>query len=130
MARSKGRTKAVAPTPSAQDPVEKKPIEDSPVVSSGPQVGPADVVFDIDPDIPIEFLQKAAALSGKLPPNKASREKLVEMHLSYLGRQKTPQNAPRMVKKLILALAYPASPKAIKDLETVLSSVPLLSYKV
>jgi hypothetical protein len=78
-----------------------------------------EILVDLDPNLDLEFLKKAEALSGKLPPVRSSREKLVKTHNSYLKKQGDQQGMPRLVKKLILALAYPASVKSIHELETV-----------
>ena len=78
-----------------------------------------EILVDLDPNVDLEFLKKAEALSGKLPPTRASRDKLVKTHNSYVRKQGDQQGAPRLVKKLILALAYPASTQSIHKLETV-----------
>src|SRR6187549_2335838 len=78
-----------------------------------------EILVDLDPDLDLDFLRKAEALSGQLPPKRAPRESLVKTHNSYVKKQKESVNAPRLVKKLILALAYPPSTLSIQDLETV-----------
>ena len=78
-----------------------------------------EILVDLDPNLDLEFLKRAEALSGKPPPARTPRESLVKTHNSYVKKQGSLQGAPRLVKKLILALAYPPSVKPIKDLEPV-----------
>ncbi|KEZ46367.1 TPR domain-containing protein [Scedosporium apiospermum] len=81
------------------------------------QVSSEDLLLDIDPNVPLEFLKKAQALSGKLPPRKAPRDLLVETHNSHVQKQLGRPKATNLVKKPILALAYPASYKPMAELE-------------
>ena len=83
------------------------------------QVGPEDVITDIDPHLPVEFLKKAQAMSGKPPAKKTPREDLIKTHNEHVNRQKGRPRATNLVKKPILALAYPASHKSMYDLEKV-----------
>jgi hypothetical protein len=83
------------------------------------QVSSEDLLLDIDPNVPLEFLKKAQALSGKLPPRKAPRDLLVETHNSHVQKQLGRPKATNLVKKPILALAYPASYKPMAELEKV-----------
>ncbi len=78
-----------------------------------------EILVDLDPNLDFEFLKRAEALSGKLPPVRAPREKLVKTHKSHVKKQGSVEGAPRLVKKLILALAYPPSVASIRDLEPV-----------
>jgi hypothetical protein len=78
-----------------------------------------EILVDLDPSVDVEFLKQAEALSGKLPPSKTPRDQLIKTHNSYVKKQGGWEHAPRLVKKLILALAYPPSIKPIKELETV-----------
>ena len=83
------------------------------------QVGPEDVVMDIDPHLPLDFLKKAQAMSGKPPAKKTPRDDLVKTHNEHVNRQKGRPRATNLVKKPILALAYPASYKSMYELEKV-----------
>lgn len=83
------------------------------------QVSSEDLLLDIDPNVPVEFLKKAQALSGKAPPRKAPRDILVETHNSHVQKQVGKPKATNLVKKPILALAYPASYKPVAELEKV-----------
>ncbi|CAI4216109.1 unnamed protein product [Parascedosporium putredinis] len=60
---------------------------------------------------------QAQALSGKAPPRKAPRDILVETHNSHVQKQVGKPKATNLVKKPILALAYPASYKPVAELE-------------
>jgi hypothetical protein len=82
-----------------------------------------EILVDLDPNLDLEFLKRAEALSGKLPPLRTSRAKLMKTHNSYVKKQKAMQGVPRLVKKLILALAYPPSVESIRELEPVGSPV-------
>lgn len=77
------------------------------------------VLLDLDPNLSLDFLEKAALLSGKPVPNQAPREELVRVHNEALARFVKDQKAPRPVKKVSLSLAYAASTKSIKELEKV-----------
>lgn len=90
--------------------------------------------LDVDEALPYDYLAAAAALSGKPPPKRTPREELLATHARHVKQQKKQlakiQEAlkdgkkakpPRQVKKPILALAYPASTKAVGELETVSS---------
>lgn len=83
------------------------------------QVGPEDLVTDIDPHLPVEFLKKAQAMSGKAPAKRTPRENLVKTHNEHVNRQKGRPRATNLVKKPVLALAYPASHKSMYELEKV-----------
>lgn len=83
------------------------------------QVGAEDLVTDIDPHLPVEFLKKAQALSGKPPAKRMPRDDLVKTHNEHVERQKGKPRATNLVKKPILALAYPASHKSMYELEKV-----------
>lgn len=87
------------------------------------QIGVEEILTDVDPDVSLEFLQKAEAHSGKPPPTRVSREVLVSTHNDYVEQQQKSgqQNGPRMVKKVVLALSYPPSVKSVVDLSPVRS---------
>lgn len=98
----------------------------------GLQIGVEDILVDVDPNVSLEFLQKANALAGRRPPHRASRDKLVATHSEHVkkmaGKREAAvaatgankqKKAPRMVKKVILALSYPPSVKPVSDLERV-----------
>ncbi|KAK1470116.1 TPR domain-containing protein [Colletotrichum cuscutae] len=82
------------------------------------QIGVEEILTDVDPDVSLEFLQKAEAHSGKPPPTRISREVLVSTHNNYVEQQQKSgqQTGPRMVKKVVLALSYPPSVKSVADL--------------
>ncbi|KXH44409.1 TPR domain-containing protein [Colletotrichum nymphaeae SA-01] len=82
------------------------------------QIGVEEILTDVDPDVSLEFLQKAEAHSGKPPPTRISREVLVSTHNDYVEQQQKSgqQNGPRMVKKVVLALSYPPSVKSVMGL--------------
>ncbi|SPN96590.1 uncharacterized protein DNG_00112 [Cephalotrichum gorgonifer] len=81
------------------------------------QVAPEDLLLDIDPHLPIEFLKKAQSMSGKPPTKRPEREGLVNTHNGHVQRQLGKPRATNLVKKPILALAYPASYKPMNELE-------------
>ncbi|TKW53536.1 hypothetical protein CTA1_4325, partial [Colletotrichum tanaceti] len=87
-------------------------------VDFGLQIGVEEILGDVDPDVSLEFLKKADAHAGKPPPTRAPRESLVSTHNGYVEQQQKSeqQNAPRMVKKVVLALAYPPSVKPVSEL--------------
>lgn len=85
------------------------------------QVGPEDLLVDVDPQLPADFLKKAQAVSGKPPAKKAPRDTLVQTHNVHVKRQMGKPRATNLVKKPILSLAYPASYKSMYDLEKVWS---------
>ncbi|KZL64276.1 tpr domain-containing protein [Colletotrichum incanum] len=87
-------------------------------VDFGLQIGVEEILTDVDPDISLEFLKKAEAHAGKPPPTRVPRETLLSTHNSYVQQQQNSgqQNAPRMVKKVVLALSYPPSVKPVSDL--------------
>ncbi|KAL3292629.1 TPR domain-containing protein [Colletotrichum asianum] len=85
------------------------------------QIGVEEILVDVDPDVSLEFLQKAEAHAGKPPPTRVPKEALLRMHNRYVEQQQTAgqEKAPRMVKKVVLALAYPPSCKTIKSLSPI-----------
>jgi hypothetical protein len=83
-------------------------------------VGHNDVVVDVDPEISAELVQKARSMVGKVPEKKIDREKLIETHNTYVKQQQQSQRRTNLVKKPILENAYPASFKALDQLEKVL----------
>lgn len=85
------------------------------------QIGVEEILIDVDPDLSIEYLTKAEAHAGKPPPTRVPRETLVSTHNSHVEQQQKSgqQNAPRMVKKVVLALSYPPSVKAVEELSPV-----------
>ncbi|KAF6832358.1 TPR domain-containing protein [Colletotrichum plurivorum] len=87
-------------------------------VDFGLQIGVEEILVDVDPDVSLEFLQRAEAHAGKPPPTRAPRDDLLRTHNKYVAQQrKSQEKAPQMVKKVVLALSYPPSTKAISDLE-------------
>lgn len=95
------------------------------------QIGVEEILMDVDPNLSLDYLQKANRLAGKPPPHRTPRDRLVSLHNEHVSRRRQASGdgkAPKMVKKVILALSYAPSSKAIKDLEKVrLLSSPLLS---
>ncbi|ORY61449.1 TPR domain-containing protein [Pseudomassariella vexata] len=90
-------------------------------IDSGLVEGSQSILLDFDPQLSLEFLKEAAALSGKRPPAHATREQLLAMHNEFVSKSvKDGKNGPRPVKKVILSLAYPPSTKPIRDLEKIL----------
>lgn len=87
------------------------------------QIGVEEILLDVDPNLSLDYLQKANKLAGKPPPHRNPREKLVALHNQHVARKRHAgnQKTPRMVKKVILALSYPPSAKSIKELEKVMS---------
>lgn len=87
----------------------------------GLQIGFEEILVDVDPRLSLDYLQKADALAGKPPPQRTPKDKLVATHNSHVEKQRSAgqQKAPRMVKKVILALAYPPSSKTVDELEKV-----------
>ncbi|ROT36165.1 TPR domain-containing protein [Sodiomyces alkalinus F11] len=83
------------------------------------QIGVEEILVDVDPNLSLDYLQKANRLAGKPPPHRTPRDKLVALHNQHVARklQAGAQKAPRMVKKVILALSYPPSSRSIKELE-------------
>lgn len=88
---------------------------------SGLQIGVEEILVDVDPHLSLDYLQKADALSGKPPPQRTPRDQLVARHNIHVENQRkmAQRKAPRMVKRVVLALAYPASFKSYKDLTKV-----------
>ncbi|OHE92502.1 TPR domain-containing protein [Colletotrichum orchidophilum] len=82
------------------------------------QIGVEEILTDVDPDVSLEFLQKAEAHSGKPPPTRIPRDTLVSTHNEYVEQQQKSgqQSGPRMVKKVVLALSYPPSVKSAEEL--------------
>ncbi|KAF9869303.1 TPR domain-containing protein [Colletotrichum karsti] len=87
-------------------------------VDFGLQIGVEEILIDVDPDVSLDFLKKAEAHAGKPPPTRIPKETLLRMHNHYVEQQRKAgqDKAPRMVKKVVLALSYPPSSKPIKDL--------------
>jgi hypothetical protein len=83
------------------------------------------LLLDIDPDLSLEFLKAAAAVSGKHPPRRPSREELVDIHDDYVKKLLKERKGPRPVKKIILSLAYHPSTKSIRELKKVLMTLRL-----
>ncbi|KAL2753071.1 hypothetical protein ACRALDRAFT_1072817 [Sodiomyces alcalophilus JCM 7366] len=83
------------------------------------QIGVEEILVDVDPNLSLDYLQKANRLAGKPPPHRTPRERLVTLHNNHVAKklQAGNQKGPRMVKKVILALSYPPSSKPIKELE-------------
>ncbi|TDZ61785.1 SET and MYND domain-containing protein 4 [Colletotrichum trifolii] len=90
-------------------------------VDFGLQIGVEEMLVDVDPDISLEFLKRAEASSGKPPSVRLPRDKLLKTHNTYVDQQRAAgqEKAPRMVKKVVLALSYPPSVKSIKDLSPI-----------
>lgn len=76
-------------------------------------------LLDLDPNISLEYLQKASALSGKPAPVHVPREQLVLVHNAELKKLGHDSKGPRPVKKISLSLAYPPSTKSVVSLEKV-----------
>ena len=76
-------------------------------------------LLDLDPNISLEYLEKASALSGKPAPEHVPREQLVSVHNAELKKLGKDSKGPRPVKKISLTLAYPPSTKPVLDLEKV-----------
>ncbi|KAK1585441.1 TPR domain-containing protein [Colletotrichum navitas] len=87
-------------------------------VDFGLQIGFEEILADVDPDISLDYLKKADAHAGKPPPTRVPRETLVSTHNRYVKQQQASeeQNAPRIVKKVVLALSYPPSVKPVAEL--------------
>ncbi|KDN66166.1 putative TPR domain-containing protein [Colletotrichum sublineola] len=87
-------------------------------VDFGLQIGVEEILADVDPDVSLDYLTKADAHAGKPPPTRVPRETLVSTHNRYVKQQQASeqQNAPRMVKKVVLALSSPPSAKPIAEL--------------
>ncbi|KAH0428246.1 TPR domain-containing protein [Colletotrichum camelliae] len=85
------------------------------------QIGVEEILVDVDPDVSLEFLQKAEAHAGKPPPTRVAKDALLRMHNRYVEQQRKDSDgkAPRMVKKVVLALAYPPSCKPINELSPI-----------
>lgn len=116
-------TKARAPQIMAVDNNEdiEAPDATDPVLNTvdfGLQIGVEELLVDVDPDVSLEFLKKAEAHAGKPPPTRVPKETILRMHNHYVEQQQNAgqEKAPRMVKKVVLALSYPPSSKAIKYL--------------
>jgi hypothetical protein len=80
-----------------------------------------DLLHDVDPHVPLEYMNQARELSGKPAPAKIPRETLVETHNHHVNlRRQTPiAKRTNVVKRPILALAYPASIKPLSELKPV-----------
>ncbi|KAK8100786.1 hypothetical protein PG999_011160 [Apiospora kogelbergensis] len=78
---------------------------------------PQAALLDLDPNISIDFLEKASVLSGKPAPVHVPREQLVLVHNAELEKLGSDSKGPRPVKKISLSLAYPPSTKPVKNLE-------------
>lgn len=81
--------------------------------------GPGAALLDLDPNISLEYLEKASALSGKPAPSHVSREQLVLVHNTELKKLGKNSKGPRPVKKISLSLAYTPSTKSVLDLQKV-----------
>ncbi|KAK8037995.1 hypothetical protein PG994_014762 [Apiospora phragmitis] len=86
-------------------------------IDPGLAEGSQAALLDLDPNISLEFLEKASALSGKPAPVHIPREKLVLVHNAELKKLGKENKGPRPVKKISLSLAYPPSTKPILSLE-------------
>lgn len=58
-------------------------------------------------------------LVGRVPPRKLTREELLKTHRAHVKKQDLAPDAPRPVKQPIMADAYPACTKSLKELEIV-----------
>ncbi|KAK1757818.1 SET and MYND domain-containing protein 4 [Echria macrotheca] len=65
-------------------------------------------------------------LVGALPPRRLTKEELLKTHKAYLKKQDLTPDAPRPVKQPVMAEAYPASTKSIRDVEI----IPLTELRV
>lgn len=61
-------------------------------------------------------------MTGKVPPQKHTKAELLKTHNAHVKKQDLAPNAPRPVKQPVMADAYPASTKSIKDVEIVSKS--------
>ncbi|KAL2137279.1 hypothetical protein VTI74DRAFT_5010 [Chaetomium olivicolor] len=64
--------------------------------------------------------------AGAIPSRRLTKEELVETHKTHLTSQNNSPNAPRPVKQPLMADAYPASTKSIRELEI----IPLSELRV
>ncbi|KAM0334522.1 hypothetical protein ACHAQA_001552 [Verticillium albo-atrum] len=117
------QTETVVQAPIRDDGAEVVPTGDGkePIkVDFDLQIGVEEILVDVDPGVSLEFLQRANALAGKRPPHVPTKEWLVTTHVGHVEKSQAAmvgqQKAPRMVKKVILALSYAPSVVAIKDL--------------
>lgn len=91
----------------------------------GLQIGFEEILVDVDPNLSLDYLKRANELAGQPPPSRTPRDTLVSTHVEHVEKQRMAnvaaggRKAPRMVKKVILALSYPASSKSHKELEKV-----------
>ncbi|KAK0656918.1 hypothetical protein B0T16DRAFT_318850 [Cercophora newfieldiana] len=63
---------------------------------------------------------------GSLPMKRLSKEQLVKTHMAYLQKHQISEDAPKQVKQLKAAEAYPPSTKSIHDVEI----IPLTQLRV
>jgi len=71
---------------------------------------------------------EAKKRNGAVPAKRLTKEQLLETHKGHLKKQDLSPDAPRPVKQPILAEAYPASTKSIREVDLV--SGPLTSALV
>ncbi|KAM7193872.1 hypothetical protein V8F33_007558 [Rhypophila sp. PSN 637] len=69
---------------------------------------------------------KDPLLGGKVPLQKLTREQLLKTHRAHVEKQDLAPDAPRPVKQPVMAEAYPACTKSIKELEI----IPLSDLRV
>ncbi|KAK8034548.1 hypothetical protein PG993_009543 [Apiospora rasikravindrae] len=86
-------------------------------IDPGLAEGAQPALLDLDPNISLEFLEKASALSGKTAPVHVPREQLILVHNAELKKLGGNNKGPRPVKKISLSLAYPPSTKPVLSLE-------------
>lgn len=77
--------------------------------------------------VPASVSAKAKSKAGAVPPRRLTKEALATTHNAHLKKQSTSPLAPRPVKQPVLADAYPASTKSIRELEIVLIHSSLAS---
>ncbi|KAK0630223.1 hypothetical protein B0T17DRAFT_488123 [Bombardia bombarda] len=58
-------------------------------------------------------------VAGGIPPQRLSKEELTKTHKTHLKNQDLSPDAPRPVKQPIMAEAYPASTKSIREVEII-----------
>jgi hypothetical protein len=80
--------------------------------------GDSKISVPTDADRKKELEQKVASLRGTIPTSKPSRDEFIKTHDSHLEAQKSLGTA-RPVKKIVLDQEYPASTKALAELQRV-----------
>jgi len=87
--------------------------------ASNPFVGPMAVAAaPITPNMAAATSPKEAGES--LPPKRLTKEELLKTHKSHLKKQDLSPDGPRPVKQPVMAEAYPASTKSIREVDIVI----------